>query len=147
MFIETILLVLIIAILLVATIPALEHYKKRSQYREILDIAVPIKSAVEKCLGLTRDPQSCDTDKELVVYGGISVHASSSSSLDAVEIALIDDRYEIILTPPDINSVIPFLNATHTLVLIAEIHDRNGRPVIENWKTDPQSGCMLVGFC
>ena len=146
-YVESLLIVLIIATLVAITLPALKHYNKRTQYRAILDIATPLKSTVEKCLGIKRDPKNCDEESELIVFGGISQHAESTSFLDSVGLILENSQFRLTLTPPQSNSVITYLDENLTLIQTAEIIDRNGRPIIEKWETDPQSGCMLVGLC
>lgn len=147
LYIEALLAVIIIVTLLATALPALKHYNKRSQYRELLDLSVPVKSTIEKCLGLKRNSTNCDEEPELNMYGGISQYASSSSVLESIEVDLENDRYTVTFTPPESNSVIPFIDKTITLIITAEIVDRNGRPVIEEWKTSPKSGCKTAGLC
>lgn len=147
LYLEVLLLVLIVASLAATSLPALKHFNKRQQYREITEISVPVISAVEKCLGMLRVAESCDTEDELIAYGGVEIHAKSSSLIEKIEINYTSDLFELIFTPPESNQVSDFITDEHTLIKLANVVYRNDRPIIEDWETDPKSGCMISSLC
>lgn len=145
--INLILLGACIGILAGVSVPALKHKNKRSAYRELLDTALSMTNSVEKCLGLERESTHCDTLEELVRHGFSSADIAVNPLIDDVEFVLDKGVYSITFTPPSENKNAPYVLPEHTLIREAEIIDRNGRPVIEGWTTNAQSGCLRNGFC
>lgn len=136
-----------LAILASISAPAFNHKSKRDKFREVSDLAMPITAAINKCLGIERDQHLCDSLDHLHRYGYSPTAVEISSQVDTVALKLEQDRYKLTLTPPENNPSLPFIHDSHTYIKTAEIVDRNGRPVIEEWETDPKSGCMVAGFC
>ena len=145
--IELLLLVAIAAILAGTTIPALKQHNKRSQYREISDISSTITGAIEKCLGLKKKSSACDNIEKIIPFGYSKSQISVNSLIDSVELIEKKGSYILTITPPESNQIYPFINDNLTYIRIANITDRNGRPIIESWETDVKSGCMLAGYC
>lgn len=145
--IEIILLIATISVLVSTALPALKHRSERIQFRELVDIATPITAAIDKCLGFERDAKSCDSLDKIQRYGFSATAVKISSLVDSVALTLKIDQYILTLTPPEENKSSPFILASHTYIKVADIIDRNGRPVIESWMTAPKSGCMVAGLC
>ena len=141
------LLAIIVSILAGVSVPALKHKNKRETYREISDTALSITNTIEKCLGFERDSTLCDTPEKLIPYGYSAVNIELNSLLSEVKISLEDDKYSVIFTPPETNKNFPYILSTHNYIRETNIVDRNGRPVIESWTTNPKSGCLQQGFC
>lgn len=141
------LVVTIVAILGAITAPSFKHKNKKDRFREISDIARPITAAVDKCLGLERVVETCDSLDKLHRYGYSATAVEISSQVDSVVLIVENSQYKLTLVPPEENSSSPFIEVLHTYRKVADIVDRNGRPVIEEWTTDPKSGCMIAGLC
>jgi len=145
--INIILLCAIIGILAGVSVPALKHKNKREAYRELTDTALSITNAIEKCLGLERDSSLCDSLEKLIPYGFSSVDIELNPLITAVDFSLESDKYHLSFVPPDSNEKAPYILPTHDYIRETQIIDRNGRPVIETWVTNPKSGCLQNGFC
>jgi len=145
--IDIVLVLIILGLISATTLPSLKHSKKRFQYREISDISNQIIGTIEKCLGMERDPNACSSTEKIVPYGYLYSLVTANSLIDSIDLSLNKNQYALNITPSLENSIYPFITDEHTLIRKAEVIDRNGRPIIEEWKTDPQSGCMLAGFC
>jgi len=145
--IEFILLLLSIAIISGIVAPSLKHHKKRVYYRDILDIANPLTSIVEKCLGIERVSTSCHSLDQLIPYGYSPTQVEVNSIIDTIELELKNETYHLSVTPSVSNDIHPFITDEHTYNQTAEIIDRNGRPIIEDWVVDPTSGCKIAGLC
>jgi len=145
--IEILLLIAVIGILAGTTVPALQQHNKRSKYRDIVDQVNPVTSIINKCLGLERQITACDSLDKLPRYGYSSSVAAASTLINTLTLEYSNNRYYLRATPPDENTVHPFIDASHTYTRTAEIIDRDGRPVIEEWTTDGKSGCMSAGYC
>ena len=136
-----------IGIIAGVSVPALKHKNKREAYREISNTASSITNTIEKCLGLERDSTLCDTPDKLIPYGYSAVDIELNPLISEAEIVLENNKYSVTFTPPENNQKTPFILPTHDYIREADIVDRNGRPVIELWTTNPLSGCLQQGFC
>lgn len=136
-----------ISILAGVAVPSLQHKKKREAYREIMDTGLSITNTIEKCLGLERSSKLCDTPDKLIPYGYSAVEIELNLLIAEAEITFKDERYTVTFTPPENNQKAPFILPSHDYIRETEIIDRNGRPVIESWTTNPKSGCLQQGFC
>lgn len=145
--IGALLITVTIAILAAVIIPSLKHKNQRTQYRAITDVGLSVTGTLEKCLGLERDVSACDTLEKLISHGYSSSVVKANSLIDTIELSNTDTLYTLTLTPSASNKIYPFINETLHYTRTAEIIDRNGRPVIETWQTDPLSGCMVAGLC
>ena len=145
--INFILLAACIGILASISVPALKHKNKREAFREVADTALSITNTIEKCLGLERDSTLCDTPDKLIPYGYSAVDIELNPLISDAKIILEDGKYSVTFTPPENNQKAPFILPTHDYIRETEIIDRNGRPVIESWTTNPKSGCLQEAFC
>lgn len=136
-----------IGILAGVSVPSLKHKNKREAYQEVSDTALSITNTIEKCLGLERDSTLCDTPDKLIPHGFSAVDIELNPLISGANIIFEDDKYSVTFTPPESNNVAPYILPTHDYIREAEIINRNGRPVIEFWTTNPKSGCLQQGFC
>lgn len=141
------LLAICFGIIASVSVPALKHKKKRDAYREVSDTALSITNTIEKCLGLERDSTLCNMPDKLIPYGYSAVEIELNPLIAEAEITFEDERYTVTITPPETNQKAPFILPKHDYIRETDIVDRNGRPVIESWKTNPKSGCLQQGFC
>jgi len=119
----------------------------RTNFRELVGAVDSLSSIVEKCLGFERNISSCATMEQLVPYGFSPSSIKVNSLIESITLQLENNQYHLGLTPNQTNKIHSFINDEHTYILVADIIDRNGRPIIEEWKVDPQSGCMIAGLC
>lgn len=141
------LILAITAILGSITAPAFKHKNQKDRFRELSDIATPITAAIDKCLGFERAVEKCDSLEKLHSYGYSATSVEIFSQIDTAVLSIDNDQYKLMLTPSEENQSSPFIKASHTYIKLADVIDRNGRPVIETWVTDPKSGCMIAGLC
>ncbi len=145
--VDVVLLIAIIGVLASTVLPSLKHHNMRTQFRAVTDIAPPIQSIVDKCLAMERSVEACSSLDKILPYGYSPTSVSANSLIESITLVHQNEQYTLTITPsqnPDINS---FINEDHTHMSIARIIDRNGRPVIEDWVTAPQSGCKIASYC
>lgn len=145
--IELALVLVIIATISATLIPAFKHQKQRSQFREIIDLITPIEGQVNKCLGQERAVESCNTLEKNIPFGYSPTAVMISSLIGEIDLSFKNDTYWITVTPSSEANIYPFISSIHTYIRVAEVTDRDGRPIIEQWTTAPQSGCMVAGLC
>jgi len=136
-----------VGILAGTSVPAFKHKNQRDAYRELTDAALSVTNSVEKCLGLERDSSLCDSLEKLIPYGFSSVDIELNPLITTIDFSLESEKYQLSFLPPENNEKASFILPIHDYIRETEIIDRDGRPVIETWVTNPKSGCLRNGFC